>query len=169
MRRRSTATSRSRLEKLTVTQLVTSSPNFTEPEGSVSHYRAISCPHPEPDEPTPHLSIPTPSLSFITILTSTPGAHPFPTKILYAVHTHTCYLFRPSHPTWSNHHNTARRILKWISALWSFLQYRVTDNSRPTSHRPAVKCPRCQTPSFIHIQNIRENYGPVHFYLSVRR
>jgi len=174
MRRRSTATSRSRLEKLTVTQLITSSPNFTEPEGSVSHYRLhishqlspswASWTHSTPFHP-----------SLFTVIHHNPHIYPWGSPVSHqnsvriSLLTHTYYLFRPSHPTWSNHHNTARRILKWSSALLSFLQYRVTENSRPTSHRPVVKCPRCQTPSFTPIQNSRQNYGPVHFYLSVLR
>lgn len=87
MRRRSTATSRSHLQKPTVIPLVTSSSNFTEPKVQyliTNFTSAISRHHPEPDEPNPHLSIPALSLSLITILTSTPGAHPFPTTILYA-------------------------------------------------------------------------------------
>ena len=91
-----------------------------------------------------------------------------PNSVRISLLTHTCYLFRPSHTTWSNHHNTARRILKWSSALWSFLQYRVTDNSRHTSHQPVVKCSMSDTMFHTH-QNNRQNYGPVHFYLSVLR
>ena len=87
MRRRSTATSRSRPEKLShpasnkfpelhrTRRFNISLPDFTS---------AISCRHSESAEPTTHLSIRALSLSFITILTCTPRAHPFPTKILQA-------------------------------------------------------------------------------------